>query len=38
MATTFTDSKSELMRRAQERLRAETAESPWTTRQKVALT
>jgi L-fuculose-phosphate aldolase len=38
MATTFTDSKSELMRRAQERLEAEQIESQLTTRQKVTLT
>lgn len=38
MATTFSDSKSELMRRAQERLDAQTPESQLTTRQKVALT
>lgn len=38
MGTTFTDSKSELMRRAQERLSAETAEAQLNTRQKLALT
>jgi len=38
MGTTFTDPKSELMRRAQERLSAEVAESQLTTRQKLALT
>jgi L-fuculose-phosphate aldolase len=37
-ATTFTDSKSELMRRAHDRLAAVVAESEWTIRQKVALT
>lgn len=42
MASTFTDSKSELMRRAAEQLTAlqgrDAAESPLTTRQKLALT
>jgi L-fuculose-phosphate aldolase len=38
MATTFTDSKSELMRRAQDRLAANVTDSGLTTRQKVALT
>jgi L-fuculose-phosphate aldolase len=38
MPSTFTDSKSDLMRRAQERLEAEQIESQLTTRQKVALT
>ncbi|MDI3315142.1 MAG: aldolase [Mycobacterium sp.] len=38
MATTFTDSKSELMRRAQDRLAATVADTGFTTRQKVALT
>ena len=39
MATTFTDSKSDLMRRAQEQLSGQqTAESQLTTRQKLALT
>lgn len=38
MANTFTDSKSELMRKAQERLAAGDAESRFTTRQKLALT
>jgi L-fuculose-phosphate aldolase len=38
MASTFTDSKSELMRKAQERLAAGDAESRFTTRQKLALT
>lgn len=38
MGTTFTDPKSELMRRAQERLSADVAESQLTTRQKLALT
>lgn len=38
MATTFTDSKSELMRRAQDRLTAQEVESGLTTRQKLALT
>lgn len=38
MATTFTDSKSDLMRRAQARLAANVADSQLTTRQKVALT
>jgi L-fuculose-phosphate aldolase len=41
MATTFTDSKSELMRRAQEQLtasQAQAADSQLTTRQKLALT
>jgi L-fuculose-phosphate aldolase len=37
-ATSFTDSKAELMRRAQDRLAEDVAESEWTTRQKVALT
>jgi L-fuculose-phosphate aldolase len=36
--TTFTDSKGALMRRAQDRLAADVAESEWTIRQKVALT
>jgi L-fuculose-phosphate aldolase len=38
MATTFTDSKSELMRRANDRLAAENSDSQLTTRQKLALT
>lgn len=38
MATTFTDSKADLMRRAQESLAANIGESELTTRQKVALT
>lgn len=38
MGTTFTDSKSELMRRAQERLTAQTPESQLSIRQKLALT
>ncbi|HTQ21874.1 aldolase [Mycobacterium sp.] len=38
MASTFTDSKTELMQRAQKRLDAEQIESQLTTRQKVALT
>ncbi|MBS4729386.1 aldolase [Mycobacterium sp. SM1] len=38
MATTFTDSKPELMRRAQDRLATTVADSRFTTRQKVALT
>lgn len=38
MATTFTDSKSELMRRAEEQLTANVADSKLTTRQKLALT
>ncbi|EUA32652.1 putative class II aldolase/adducin domain protein [Mycobacterium xenopi 4042] len=38
MATTFTDSKAELMRRAQERLAANVGESGLTARQKLALT
>ncbi|OBJ52501.1 aldolase [Mycobacterium sp. 1423905.2] len=38
MATTFTDSKSELMRRAQDRLAAQDGESQLSARQKVALT
>lgn len=38
MADTFTDSKAEIMRRAQERLDAESADSELTTRQKIALT
>lgn len=38
MASTFTDSKAALMRRAQERLDADDAESQWTTRQKIAIT
>ncbi|OBK11892.1 aldolase [Mycobacterium asiaticum] len=38
MATTFTDSKSELMRRAQDRLTAQEVELGLTTRQKLALT
>lgn len=38
MATTFTDSKSDLMRRAAEQLSANVAESQLTTRQKLALT
>lgn len=38
MATTFTDSKAELMRRAQERLAATVGESGLTARQKLALT
>jgi L-fuculose-phosphate aldolase len=37
-ASTFTDSKAELMRRAHDHLAADVAESEWTTRQKVALT
>src|SRR5262245_9663741 len=37
-ATTFTASKAELIRRAQDRLAADVAESEWTTRQMVALT
>jgi L-fuculose-phosphate aldolase len=37
-ATTFTASKAELIRRAQDRLAADVAESEWTVRQKVALT
>ena len=38
MAGTFTDSKSELMRRAAEQLTANVADSQLTTRQKLALT
>ncbi|OBK15939.1 aldolase [Mycobacterium asiaticum] len=38
MATTFTHSKPELMRRAQDRLTAQEVESDLTTRQKLALT
>lgn len=38
MAATFTDSKAELMRRAQDRLDAQFTDSQLTTRQKVALT
>lgn len=38
MATTFTDSKSELMRRAQEQLSTQTTESQLAKRQKLALT
>ena len=38
MATTFTDSKADLMRRAQDSLAANVGESTLTTRQKVALT
>jgi L-fuculose-phosphate aldolase len=38
MATTFTDSKSDLMRRAQDRLATNAADSELTTPQKVALT
>ena len=38
MASTFTDSKSDLMRRAAEQLTANVADSPLTTRQKLALT
>lgn len=38
MATTFGDSKSELMARAIESFSAEVDDSPWTTRQKLALT
>jgi L-fuculose-phosphate aldolase len=38
MATTFSDSKSDLMRRAQDRLAATVADPGFTTRQKVALT
>lgn len=38
MASTFTDSKSELMRRAAEQLTANVADSGLTTRQKLALT
>jgi len=38
MATTFSDSKSNLMRRAEEQLAANVAESQLTTRQKLALT
>jgi L-fuculose-phosphate aldolase len=38
MATTFTDTKADLMRRAQDSLDANIAESTLTTRQKVALT
>jgi L-fuculose-phosphate aldolase len=38
MATTFSDSKSNLMRRAEEQLAANVAESELTTRQKLALT
>lgn len=38
MAETFTDAKSDLMHRAAEGLAANVADSPWTTRQKVALT
>jgi L-fuculose-phosphate aldolase len=38
MASTFTDSKSELMRRAQERLDAQDADCQFTVRQKLALT
>ncbi|OBH80124.1 aldolase [Mycobacterium mantenii] len=38
MASTFTDSKSELMRRAAEQLTANIADSGLTTRQKLALT
>jgi L-fuculose-phosphate aldolase len=37
-ATTFTASKAELVRRAQDRLAADVAESEWTVRQQVALT
>ena len=38
MASTFTDSKSDLMRRAQEQLAANVADSQLSTRQKLALT
>ncbi len=38
MGTTFTHSKSDLMRRAEERLAVDVVESQLTTRQKVALT
>jgi L-fuculose-phosphate aldolase len=38
MATTFTDSKSDLMHRSQEQLAANIADSALTTRQKLALT
>src|ERR1700748_88795 len=38
MATTFSDSKSDLMRRSQEQLAANFADSELTTRQKLALT
>ncbi|ORV15360.1 aldolase [Mycobacterium celatum] len=38
MATTFTDSKADLMRRAQDALAANVGESELTTRQKLALT
>src|SRR6185437_9018697 len=38
MASTFTDSKSDLMRRAAEHLTANVADSQLTTRQKLALT
>jgi L-fuculose-phosphate aldolase len=38
MATTFTESKSDLMRRAEEQLAANIADSQLTTRQKLALT
>jgi L-fuculose-phosphate aldolase len=38
MATTFTDSKTDLMHRAQERFAETFTEPEWTTRQKLALT
>lgn len=38
MGTTFDDSKSDLMQRAEQRLAENFAGTPWTTRQKVALT
>ena len=38
MATTFSDSKADLMRRAGDRLAADVVDSQLTTRQKVALT
>lgn len=38
MSNTFTDSKSDLMRRAQQGLAENLEESEWTTRQKLALT
>ncbi|MGH9059925.1 MAG: aldolase, partial [Acidimicrobiales bacterium] len=38
MATTFTDSKADLMRRTEDRFATEFTEAAWTTRQKVAIT
>ena len=38
MGTTFDDSKSDLMQRAEQRLAENFTGTPWTTRQKVALT